>query len=96
VSGLRSPTELLNPQKRAINTTKFDGCLENFPIREWFKMGNSGMRARAPHFVSSCESNDLRMKARNRLRFLGMNVENRVQLGDLQEVGNFLIQIQEL
>src|ERR1700687_6349 len=36
------------------------------------------------------------MKARNRLRLLAMDIENRVQLSDLQEVGNFLIQVQEL
>ena len=36
------------------------------------------------------------MKARNRLRLLAMDIEDCVQLGDLQEVGNFLIQVQEL
>ena len=41
-------------------------------------------------------SNGLRMKACNGLRLLAMDIENRVKFGDLQEVGNFLIQVQEL
>jgi hypothetical protein len=30
VPGRRTPTELPNQQKRAMNTTKCDACLENF------------------------------------------------------------------
>jgi hypothetical protein len=79
-----------------MNTTKSGDCLENFPIWECLKMGRPERRPRGPYFVSSRGSDGLEVEARNRLRLLGMDVENRVQLGDLQEVGNFLIQVQKL
>ncbi len=79
-----------------MNTTKLGDCLENFPFRERSKMRILRKESSAPYVVSSRGSNILGMKARNGLGLLAVDVEYRVQLGDLQEVGDFLVQIQEL
>ena len=79
-----------------MNTTKLGGCLENFPFREWFKWEIRGGWLRVPCFVKSWGSNSLRMKACHGLRLLTMDIKNGVKFGDLEEVGNFLIQVQEL
>jgi hypothetical protein len=50
-----------------MNTTNFDGCLENSPFREGLEKEYSGEKQRVTFYVCLRAGSDLRMKAGNRL-----------------------------
>ena len=79
-----------------MNTTKRDACLEIFPFREGAERPRWGPSKVAKGVGAEASPVLLRPKAGDGLRFVVVNIEHGVELGDLQKVADFLVQVEKL
>ena len=96
-SGPSNTYGITGPTKAGHQYNKFRRLSREFPISGMVR--NPGFRGsdlvRLTHRCQAVFAG-LWMETGDRLRFLAVDVEDRVELGDLQEIGHFLIEVQEL
>jgi hypothetical protein len=94
-TGPSYPYGITEPTKAGHQYNKTGRVSRVFPDLARARKDDQGQLARTPRGLQETQSIGLGMEAGDGLRFVAVDIENGIQLGDLQKVADFLVQLQE-